>query len=670
MSSPTARDICNGSWGGAADYAPESDPLVQAAEAMTRAGVVVVFAAGNEGPKSVSADSPGIAPSSIAVGAVSTARWGNRPDNLGRSSSRGPGLGLQIKPDLVAPGEGIYSSVGGSFSTMSGTSMASPHVAGAAALLRQKHPQWTPAQIKSALMTTANTQVWSADGQDTFAGVMGQGAGRVDLEKAHDLALYLSPPSHSFGQVKAGEAETMTLAALNLLDAGQYTLTIEGPETGVTLWTTDTSPVFTAGEQKALALRLTASAEATPGDYQGRVWFEGNGRRQHVTWWVRILPAQTAADVLLLDDDGSSISSAKDHRAYYVKLLDDLGISYEVWDVGEKWRDLIRESGQPSGALPEAAALQAYKAVVWFTGDSRLSYQGIGATEMDRAAMLDYVQTGGRLLTCGQDFSGYYFVYGQDTTNLFDVGLGIEIIAPDIYPLSQRPSPYLSAEGIYVAPLLRGMRLDLGASPLVTPTLADGAGNQMLVDELAADTDYDTQPILRALLPGSTREGIIATAKSSDPSLAQSTPAMPPGRAAYLAFGLEGVNDAPPEGVASRRALFERLYDWLRDELSVSISNGEAANPFNLVKLTAAATSSLGNVGFVRYRWDLGDGSAAVESSLPSVAVAYGRAGVFHPRVEVTDSLGHTAVSAPGTVVVSPAPTPILKRTHLPLIGK
>ena len=74
-------------------------------------------------------------------------------------SSSGPTpLSLQLKPEVSAPGAGILSAAPrGAYATLSGTSMAAPHVAGAVALLLQRHPTWTPAQVKSALALTGDS---------------------------------------------------------------------------------------------------------------------------------------------------------------------------------------------------------------------------------------------------------------------------------------------------------------------------------------------------------------------------------------------------------------------------------------------------------------------------------------------------------------------------------
>ncbi len=99
-------------------------------------------------------------------------------------SSRGPApYSLALKPDISAPGVDIVSPIPGSYGTWSGTSMAAPAVAGAAALLRQRHPGWTPAQIKSALVLTARP-VFNDASRKHPTSVLAAGGGMIDVQAA------------------------------------------------------------------------------------------------------------------------------------------------------------------------------------------------------------------------------------------------------------------------------------------------------------------------------------------------------------------------------------------------------------------------------------------------------------------------------------------------------
>lgn len=157
------------------------DPNDAASLALDRAmslGVVAVVAAGNEGPNQRTISSPGASRRAITVGAFSSQR------SLASFSSRGPVLFREgstaytlSKPDVVAPGVSICAALGSepAFSTsgrlcldsqhvsLSGTSMATPHVAGLAALLRQGHPTWNPDQIKSAMKSGASRSLLASD---------------------------------------------------------------------------------------------------------------------------------------------------------------------------------------------------------------------------------------------------------------------------------------------------------------------------------------------------------------------------------------------------------------------------------------------------------------------------------------------------------------------------
>jgi subtilisin family serine protease len=154
-----------------------SDPLSQAVDSLSReTGALFTIAAGNSGAHTVSA--PSVADAALSVGAV------DGSDVLADFSSTGPRLGDGgLKPELTAPGVDVlaarsqYVSEGsGYYQTMSGTSMATPHVAGAAALLAEAHPDWTGQQLKDALIsTTARTPQYTP---------YEAGSGRLDIATA------------------------------------------------------------------------------------------------------------------------------------------------------------------------------------------------------------------------------------------------------------------------------------------------------------------------------------------------------------------------------------------------------------------------------------------------------------------------------------------------------
>jgi subtilisin family serine protease len=111
--------------------------------------------------------------------------YGGPVDTMSSFSSWGPGPDFCFKPEVTAPGGAIWSTVPvaqGSYENMSGTSMAAPHVAAAAALIKEQHPEWTPAQVKIALMNTADLLTDPASGQ--YYSPHAQGAGRINVSKA------------------------------------------------------------------------------------------------------------------------------------------------------------------------------------------------------------------------------------------------------------------------------------------------------------------------------------------------------------------------------------------------------------------------------------------------------------------------------------------------------
>lgn len=149
------------------------------------------------------------------------AKAAGQGDVMAAFSSRGP-AGQSIKPDVTAPGVEILAGQtptpesttegppGQYFQAIAGTSMSSPHVAGSAALLRALHPKWTPGQIKSALMTTAITQVVKED-TTTPANAYDMGAGRIDLTKAGDPGVTFDASAREYRTAGQDQVEVAKL---------------------------------------------------------------------------------------------------------------------------------------------------------------------------------------------------------------------------------------------------------------------------------------------------------------------------------------------------------------------------------------------------------------------------------------------------------------------------
>ncbi len=141
---------------------------------------------------------------------------------MGAFSSRGPGPVPDIlKPDVTAPGINILagftpdaanSAAGESFAFLTGTSMAAPHVAGVAALLREAHPDWSPAAVKSALMTTAYQDVRRQDGE-TPAHPFDFGSGHIDPNRANDPGLVFDVSNDEYDAFACGTGSPAVEAA-------------------------------------------------------------------------------------------------------------------------------------------------------------------------------------------------------------------------------------------------------------------------------------------------------------------------------------------------------------------------------------------------------------------------------------------------------------------------
>ncbi|WP_434446964.1 S8 family serine peptidase [Lentzea sp. E54] len=301
---------------------PGTDPLEQAVDTLSRQhGTLFVIAAGNTGTDG-SISSPGSADAALTVGAV------DRSDGLAPFSSRGPRLSDgAIKPDITAPGVGIAAALHSAgtigqpvepgYVALSGTSMATPHVAGAAALLAQQHPDWTGARLKAALTGSAKP----GPGLTPFA----QGSGRVELPAAITGTVYTEPTGLGYGIVPWPHDDdrpiTKSLTYHNSGDAAAtLDLTVEGigpdgkPADGVFSVSEKQITVPAGGTAKVNVVADT-SAGTLDGIYSGAVLATAGASSTRVPVAVDREKETYDLKITFLDEGGKPTS------AYVAKLL-------------------------------------------------------------------------------------------------------------------------------------------------------------------------------------------------------------------------------------------------------------------------------------------------------------------------------------------------------------
>lgn len=193
-------DVVNMSLGG--EPTDGTDPMSEAVNTLSRSGALFVVAAGNcyetaGQPEQISA--PAAAGAALAVGNLE--RDGVAHEGSCRGGRKGD---LAVKPEISAPGTGIVAAraggtdigepVGDHYTTLTGTSMAAPHVAGTAALLAQARPEWTGGQLKQRLISTADPQ-----GSQPVTDI---GTGRVDADQATDGSVSVDQAVLDYGFMK------------------------------------------------------------------------------------------------------------------------------------------------------------------------------------------------------------------------------------------------------------------------------------------------------------------------------------------------------------------------------------------------------------------------------------------------------------------------------------
>jgi hypothetical protein len=597
------------------------------------------------------------------------------PDLIANFSSRGPGVGMVLKPDIAAPGvnilaQGYGTGVGEArhlgFGMASGTSMAAPHVSGAAALLRQIHPTWSNAWIKSALMSTAKfLEVYNEDGSP--AQPLDMGAGRLDLTNAAEPGVILDPPSLSFGQLIQGNVGSITVNVTNV-GAAAETYSLKTVYTGEGFAHLTTVPGMTfepvsltlaPGETKSFTVEWDSAAAMGIGDNQGYLVLQGGEHQAHLPAWMRVVPMPQAAKVLIIDNDGSSSLGLPDYTEYYTSTLHALGLDYEVWDADANFANVT--------TIPDGAELSQYPLIIYQTGDN---YQPDGTftvhtapTAGDMDILTEYANNGGRILAFGQDLASVTgsanYPFNGNESIFYDFTLGADYLQDSVNDESVYEDSVQLLTGAPGSPFTN-TSFDVSA-------MGDGAANQYYIDEItrvigrygcdgpdSGDLCRDQyRPLLKYSAGGNQlKDGYVAMSHRDQPTLERPGVTFL-GRSVYFAFGLEGVNN--DTGFNTREQLLGAAGAWLLDGGMAQIQ--AVPMPVGQVTYFQAAMLSLYGGDAVSYRWDFGDGSAFTAPYTSAIAGhTYTAPGNYTVRVETTNVLGTRTIGEIDVTIAGTAP--------------
>ncbi len=616
-------------------------------------------------------------------------------DAANPTSSQGPaprgpwnesGLGA-LKPDLSAPGTDIVSASTDAegapegYALASGTSMSSPHVAGAAAVLGQAHPDWGPEEIKSALMVTSAPSVTV---ESELAPARVQGAGRLDLARAVDPGLLILPPAVDL-RTAAGDELTIDLRLRDVrgdADSGISYALREEPGVGAMA----DRKVFAIAPAQRVSLAASGEAELqlrsrteglVPGVYDGWIVFEeaeaaGAGTGLRLRYRLEI-PGDRK-DVLLLDlrrrsapgggaipgipglPGGGGFEDGPDYLVHWRSALDAAGLSHEVWTVA----DGAEDNGPP------LSVLQGYDLVILAAGDGDAP---LDRMERGMTSLQMYLLGGGRLLV-----SGYAWRHEPQASQL----LGLQNQGA-MYLLSRYFAGFerteddhdLAADGRSLRPL----RIFDRPVALASEPGGDHAGNGDLVDlgrplaalrtttedgglapdlGLAAPLVVDRiLPYMRAYLelPG---QGAVMTGVSADATLEQAERAEHiPWGALFAGFAIESV--APQPGHTSRAELLAAAHAWATEPDGTRIEiNGPATLRTGEPANFRAEPSLADGVRIVRWRWDRGDGRAFASTDAGSLSDSWMQAGRYTLRAEGISATGHSYVGSLSIEVTGP----------------
>lgn len=556
-----APDILNNSWSNINGANLEFEEDLQL---LQQAGIFIVFSTGNEGPNSGSVGSPASLPFIFSVGATDI------NDEVANFSGRGPSPFGDIKPEISAPGKDVLSTwPGGTYIHQDGTSMASPHVAGVAALLLQTSPALSQdlAALARVITSTAvplgashpnNEYGWGRiDAYNAVSSIASVGIlqGRVTERTiplananltfvARDDASAFNLTTDQSGFYRYGIAAdtyNITASAFGYVPSTTFNIVMTNnvvmtqnfslvPRPQGTLRGTVKARISDEPLSATLIIEntpLTLTANSTDGSYQHnlpvgqytvtvvmrgyriikRVVTVGDGATTEEDFRLETNPT-----ILLID---SGRWQQESQIRYYQDTLDQLLYQYDLWEITRPF--------STTKDIPTADLLKEYDIVIWSA-----PFDSPGYINADQP-VVDYLNAGGNLLLSGQDIA------------YFDGGGGA--FGRREYFASHLKANYVAdnagTDGVVGA--------DSGPLAGLSLTIAgDGGANNQQTPDVVAITEPDfAEPLLYYDNGGLAAVGIGICV---------------PYRVIYLGFGFEAINQS-----ANRVAVMQRSLDWLME---------------------------------------------------------------------------------------------------------
>lgn len=609
------------------------------------------------------------------------------PDVLSYFSSRGYGQNFSIKPDLVAPGQNIYSATESEitnnelynpsgFTSADGTSFSAPHVTGAVALVLEHHKTWTPLEVKSALMDSANLDVYLTPAKTGTPSVMQAGSGMLDVGAAVQSNAVITPASFSFGGINAAAGTVQRTATVSLDDlgggAGAWQLATHALHAGAGVTISVPATVdLAAGAHTAIPIHLTVTSAAANGDYDGYLLATRGNVTIHLPYFVHVASlAIRPHSVLLIDNSTSQFVvtdptqppiAHKDVLPYYEQALKAIHKPYTYWN-------------EANLGPPSLADLKRASAVIYFTGanlngfaaqnsDPESQIPPLSAT--DDSVLHDYLDAGGRVFLTGMGaaLSDPYFTA---------VAFGGYASSPSLYDTSVndkashggKSPPKPSASPVTGKALPARTGLFAGMKKIDISTAGDGAKDNVAVNNTAVGLvgvpglnfirgNFDPgihifgHPALITtntnIAQGPLDGNYDAVDSSDEPTFKHQ--ATYRGRSVFFSFGFEGINSNT--GYATRTQVLQRIFQWFDDQPRAQVTVNRLP-AFSRVRLGARLTHTAFHG--VTFQWQIG--KTTLRPTAGPTSYRFGHRGHYRVRVAITDLLGHTAISPWKTVSV------------------